>query len=135
MKVNTELCRPIQVGSRMLIPFFTRGGCMRPLLKNGELVFVEQVGMDKIKPGDCILYNSGLEYFLHRVEKKQENSFMVNDDTGIVGLHKVDFKEVIGRLTANHFPAKGWLGLIYGRIIKTIFWFSRNLIQPLSRKF
>lgn len=132
MKTNQKLRQPIQVGSRVLIPFFTRGGCMRPLLKNGELVFIEPVGMDKIKPGDCILYASEGKYFLHRVEKKNESSFMVNDDTGIVGLHKVDFKEVIGRLTANHFLSKGWLGLIYSRIIKTIFWFTRHLIQPFS---
>lgn len=99
-----------------IIPVKLVGGCMRPLLKNGDCVFV--VKTKDVRLGDIILFELEDKNFLHRVVKVLKNGYVVLDDFGITQKIFVPKENVVGK-----YPTifSGYLGLVYHIIVKNTF--------------
>ncbi len=104
------------------------GGCMRPLLRNGQTVLIIPP-RKKLYLGDLVLYKIAEQLFLHRVVKLSSQSVVVNDDCGITSYITVPLKDVIGICPTI---LSGFLGYIYHIFIRTIYttfrWIKKLLL-------
>jgi|GEM_PF-1823674 len=107
----------------------TSGGCMRPLIKNGDVVCI--VKKNRYCLGDVVLYEINGQKFLHRIIKILSNKkYIVCDDTGITEPVEISFDNIIG-FYPNIF--NGVLGYVYYIVIKTIFCIARKIKILLKR--
>ena len=107
----------------------TSGGCMRPLIKNGDVVRI--VKKNRYCLGDVVLYEINGQKFLHRIIKILSNKkYVVCDDTGITEPVEINFDNIIG-FYPNIF--NGVLGYVYYIVIKTIFCIARKIKILLKR--
>ncbi len=92
------------------------GGCMRPILKDEDIIFV--LPYKKIKLGDIVLYRTEYGNFLHRVIKISSEKITVCDDAGIASPLEISLDQVIGV-----YPTifSGILGLLYHFFIRNVF--------------
>ncbi|MFN3966403.1 MAG: S24 family peptidase [Endomicrobiia bacterium] len=99
----------------------TTGGCMRPLIKNSQYLFI--IPQKKIKRGDLVLYRVEDKNFLHRVKEVKKDKVVFIDDTGIISSVEVSLDNVVGI-----YPTvlSGWVGYIYS-------FFSRNVFSLLRK--
>ncbi|MCX7956951.1 MAG: hypothetical protein N2643_03535 [Endomicrobia bacterium] len=97
-----------------------KGGCMRPLLKTGQIVPIFLNVSPKI--GDIILYKTHNSFFLHRVVKIFPKYIVVSDDCGITFYNIVAKDDVIG---VYHSMLSGILGYLYHIVVKNSFIFLR----------
>jgi hypothetical protein len=101
----------------------TSGGCMRPLIKNGEVVCI--VKKNRYCLGDVVLYEINSQKFLHRIIKVLPNKkYVVCDDTGITEPVEISFDNIIG-FYPNVF--NGVLGFVYYLNIKKFFYVARKI--------
>jgi hypothetical protein len=101
----------------------TSGGCMRPLIKNGEVVRI--VKKNRYCLGDVVLYEINGQKFLHRIIKVLSNKkYIVCDDTGITEPIEISFDNIIG-FYPNIFS--GVLGFVYYLNIKKFFYVARKI--------
>lgn len=93
------------------------GGCMRPFLKNGQVVYVN-LSKKKLKVGDVILYKIDNKFFLHRIVKLSPQNITVTDDSGITSYVSLPYDNVVGV-----YPTifSGFIGYIYHIFIRTIY--------------
>lgn len=93
------------------------GGCMRPLLKNGQVVVVTSPEK-KLKVGDVILYKIDNKFFLHRIVKLSEKNIIVTDDCGITSYVSIPYDNVVGV-----YPTilSGFVGFVYHIFARTIY--------------
>lgn len=103
------------------------GGCMRPLLKNGQVVVVTSPEK-KLKVGDVILYNIGNKFFLHRIVKLTPQNITVTDDCGITSYVSIPYDNVVGI-----YPTvfSGFVGFVYHILIRTIY----KILRFIKRLF
>jgi len=81
----------------------TSGGCMRPLIKNGEVVRI--VKKNRYCLGDVVLYEINGQKFLHRIIKILPNKkYVVCDDTGITEPVEISFDNI--KVIANENAPK-----------------------------
>ncbi len=95
----------------------TVGGCMRPLISDGNIVFIRKKNNYRI--GDIVLYEINSEKFLHRITKVLPNKrYVVCDDTATTLPVEIGFENIIG-FYPNIF--NGLFGYFYHIVIRTIF--------------
>ncbi len=102
----------------------TSGGCMRPLIKSGQVVYIKKT--KKIKLGDIVLYRLGDKNYLHRVINIDKDEYTVYDDTNITSPVKIYLENIIGS-----YPTvfSGYIGFLYHKIILKIFFVCRKIIK------
>ncbi len=105
-----------------------KGGCMRPIIRSGQIVFCKKVG--KVRPGDIVLYKKGDRKYLHRVIKICGDKLVVGDDCGILSYHEIFVKQVEGKCFTIF---NGFIGLVYHCVIRTIFIVFRKLKNKVIR--
>jgi len=100
----------------------TFGSCMRPLLKSGKIIFIKET--KKVFLGDMVLYNFQGEKYLHRIVDIVKNDIIVCDDTGVTFPVRIKISNIIGI-----YPTifNGYIGLLYNKIISTVFLFYRKI--------
>ncbi|MFN3551057.1 MAG: S24/S26 family peptidase [Endomicrobiia bacterium] len=105
------------------------GGCMRPLLRDGDIVLVVP-WKKKLRVGDIVLYKLNGQLFLHRVVRVFLQNIVVNDDCGITSYVNVQLKNVIGI-----YPTilSGFLGYIYHILVKSVY-ITFRLVKKLSQR-
>ncbi|MFA6317940.1 MAG: hypothetical protein WC943_11015 [Elusimicrobiota bacterium] len=113
--------------------FRLEGGCMRPLLKNGEVLAIRETAAEALRPGDLALYETGDKRMLHRVWWKGRGKVWLKDDTGTVSLHKVPDRKVLGVPVGGGPLCRGWTGLAYGLASTAVFIVGRGLKRLLRR--
>lgn len=98
------------------------GGCMRPLLKSGDMCFI--FPKKKISVGDVVLYKYCGQAFLHRVIKVLKEDIVVLDDCGICEPVRISKDYVVGI-----YPSifSGWLGYAYHLVVRNLFIIVRKL--------
>ena len=101
-----------------ILAFKTRGGSMRPLLKSGDVAFIQPCSPDKIKAGDMVAYRDNGRVFLHRLWGKRKASFIIGDDGGVIDVHTIESSQIVGK--AIHGP-NGLPGLIWGKFFNILF--------------
>ncbi|MFQ3675257.1 MAG: S24/S26 family peptidase [Endomicrobiia bacterium] len=100
----------------------TSGGCMRPLLKSGEIVFIKKT--KKVFLGDIVLYEFQGKKYLHRIINRVKNDIIVCDDTGVTFPVKIKISNIIG---IHPTIFNGYIGLLYNRIVFHFFLFCRKV--------
>lgn len=100
----------------------TTGGCMRPLIKSSEYVFI--LPKKKVGRGDLVLYRFDDKNFLHRVKEVKKDKVILIDDTCIISPVEISLDSVVGI-----YPTvlSGWAGYIYSFILRNIFSFLRKI--------
>ncbi|MCM8832114.1 MAG: S24/S26 family peptidase [Candidatus Omnitrophica bacterium] len=107
-----------------------KGGCMRPLLIDEQVVLILPL-YKKVKPGDVVLYRLEGQLFLHRVVKLSSKSMFVEDDSGITCRVVVPLKDVLGI-----YPTilSGFLGYIYHILVRTVYITFRSVKKLFLQK-
>jgi len=100
----------------------TTGGCMRPLIKSSEFIFV--LPQKKIRCGDVILYKFFGDIYLHRVKKIIGDKIILVDDAGVISPVQISINDVVG---VYPVVLSGTIGYIYNLIIRNLFSFCRRL--------
>ncbi len=103
----------------------TSGGCMRPLIKNGDVVCI--VKKNRYCLGDVVLYEINGQKFLHRIIKiLPKDEYIVCDDMGITSPMKISYKNVLG-----YYPTflSGLLGWIYHVFLKIAILLKRKFFK------
>ncbi len=115
--------------------WFTRleGGCMRPLLRDGDIVPVRGVLPAGVGAGDIVLYRRSGKAHLHRVWWRSGGNLWIKDDAAIVGLHRIKAAEVLGVLDGPGSFRKGWAGLAFSLAANGMFFLGR-LLKGLFRR-
>ena len=104
-----------------IVCFKTEGWSMWPVIKPGEVVFVEKASSENINPGDSVVYKINNDCFLHRVVGEKNDRLLINDDTATTGLLNVNKKDIVGKLVSGNCLSKGFSGLVYSNIYRFIF--------------
>jgi hypothetical protein len=109
----------------------TTGGSMRPFIKSGSFLFVENLPAKQFQPGDKVLYRSEGSTFVHRIQKislkpscREIDHFVVTDDAAIIAPQKLYPEQVLGRPVSK---LNGIAGLFAGRISNFAYSFLRKL--------
>ena len=108
-----------------------KGGCMRPLIRDGEILPIRPAGGVEAGLGDVILYRNDEKTHVHRVWWRAGESLWVKDDTGTVALHKVPQSAVLGILDERRPLSRGWLGLSYSMGTTFVFMLARFIRKIL----
>jgi hypothetical protein len=100
----------------------TTGGCMRPLIKSSEFVFV--LPQKRIRCGDVVLYNLFGNRYLHRVKEIRPDKIILVDDAGIISPVEISLENVIGV-----YPTlfSSFVGIVYNFFMRKIFIFFRMI--------
>ena len=109
--------------------FLLQGGCMRPLLRNGEVLPILAADGGKVGPGDVVLYRIGEKRLLHRVWRGDSKSLWMKDDTGSVDLHRIPRRRVLGLLDARYPLSRGPAGLAWSCLCTAVFTACRAVKQ------
>lgn len=97
---------------------------MRPLLKDGEIIFVKET--KKIFVGDIVLYHLNNKKYLHRVVKIEGDKLTVCDDVGITSETKISYSNVLG-IYRTIFS--GLIGFLYHKIVRFMYLNFRRIKQ------
>jgi len=83
-------------------------GSMWPVLKRGDLVFIEGVGgKDSVKVGDIVVYRSDRGFTIHRLIEKNEDSAITKGDANEIADHPVEYTDIVGKaLVYNGKPVR-----------------------------
>ena len=103
------------------------GGCMRPLLRTGDVVPVRRIPPWRIRPGDIALYRSEGKQYLHRVWWRRGGMLWIKDDAALVGLHRVQAERIKGVLDDGGLFRRGWSGLLFSLASNGVFLLGRLL--------
>ena len=110
------------------ITFFNlEGGCMRPLLQNGEILPVRAIEAGAASIGDVVLYRIGAKKMLHRIWWMDRRGVWIKDDTGTVDIHRIPRRFVLGILEARRPLSRGVLGLLYALLNTAFFIAARSV--------
>ncbi|MDD5613829.1 MAG: signal peptidase I [Candidatus Omnitrophica bacterium] len=67
--------------SQKLIQATIEGNSMKPWIEEGDVLFIQSIAWDKVKPGNIIVYeNKKNSWIAHRVMKKEQNIIFTKAD-------------------------------------------------------
>ena len=74
-------------------------GSMWPVLKEGDLVFIQGVSRSELKVGDIIVYRNadGAGFTIHRITKLKEDTLITKGDANFMDDSPVKYENVVGR--------------------------------------
>ena len=98
---------------------------MRPSLKHGDMVAL--IKEREYLPGDIAVYKIEDAMYMHRIIRKNDNSYYFRDDSNISEGLWVNEKNVVGRLRRGIFSGRP--GYYYNIIIRCIY----KLGRPMKR--
>lgn len=90
-------------------------GSMWPILKKGDLIFIEGVDAENdIKVGDIVVYQNPKGFTIHRVVEMDDTTVITKGDANNVKDAPVEYEKIVGRtLTINNNPLRiPFLGMI-----------------------
>lgn len=100
-----EAAREIQLlDSAQLGPVYFHGETMRPFLGEGDLLIVEPVRWDDIRPGDIVTYRNQHKYPTRRVisiDRRKKVLHIYGDNVPQWEILTVPQRDVLGRATAR----------------------------------
>jgi signal peptidase len=105
--VGNSLPMPFGFGASVVL-----SGSMEPVLSVNDLVLIKET--QDIKPGDVVVYESGGELIIHRVQAVDGTTVTTKGDANNVADEPFDVSNVRGKMVAV-FPVVGGLA----RILKT----------------
>ena len=105
------------------------GNSMRPLFRSGDIIPIDPAA-GPYRRGDMVLYGSADQAAIHRLLETDRNGWWVADDAGLLDPHFVSADSIHGRV-ARFEPLQGKTGLIYHRIVRSLFLTGRRLKQLL----
>ncbi len=73
---------------------------MRPLLRAGDGVVVQQIDPDALQPGDVIVVQRGGEWITHRLVTVDERGWHTHGDDTIYGDEAASAAQIVGRVIA-----------------------------------
>ncbi|MBI5243708.1 MAG: S24/S26 family peptidase [Elusimicrobia bacterium] len=97
------------------------GGCMRPLLRDGELLPIREARGENVRRGDMALYRIEGKRLLHRVWRSDAESLWLKDDAGTVELHRIPRRLVLGVPAFPRLFTQGRPGLVYSWLCAAAF--------------
>ena len=104
--------------------FRLEGSSMRPVFKPGQVVLVDalspKLSAAVLKKGDCAVYSYKGRTLLHRVVKAGPGGVWFADDAGRISPHLVGWELVRGRVVGGNFLSRGFCGLVYSRLRRTV---------------
>ncbi len=86
-----------------------------------------------VSKGDVVLYKKGDCYFVHRIVKKLDKGWIVEDDAGVVGRHFIERDEVIGKVELPWYIS-GRTGFYISEILRYFFKIGREFKNFLKKK-
>lgn len=108
----------------------TKGGSMRPFLKNGKMVPIQKISWDTLKRGDVVLYGERPTGALHRLYWRNKTGGWIGDDASTLPFHWVSQDKIHGQLVGT-IP-QGWGGWILGILCRGTYATLRPLKQILK---
>ena len=97
---------------------------MHPVFKPGQVVLVQPLGRapapKPLSSGDCAVYSYKGRTLLHRVVKAGPGGVWFSDDAGRIAPHLVGWDLVRGRVVGGNFLSRGFCGLVYSRLRRTV---------------
>lgn len=106
-----------------LIPFTCSGGSMRPLIRNGQVLFIKP-GV-KINIGDCICYKVKDRSFVHRVISKRNDYYRVVSDSLAIKSHWIHISAIIGKVKTSNPLLMGKTGALFSCLMGAVFLLGR----------
>ena len=105
--------------------FKLQGSSMHPVFKPGQVVLVDAIeqlpsGIG-LRKGDCAVYSYRGRTLLHRVVKAGPGGVWFSDDAGRIAPHLVGWELVRGRVVGGNFLSRGFCGLVYCKLRRTVF--------------
>lgn len=82
------------------VEFRVRGGSMRPLLRNGDLLTVQPAVINQLAVGDVAVFSRAGKLFVHRVIRMSPSSLLTKGDAFPEADTPVAQHELLGRVTA-----------------------------------
>lgn len=84
-------------------------GSMWPVLKQGDLIFIQGINSDDLKVGDIIVYRNQINntFTIHRIAKVEQNFITTKGDANFQEDPPVRYEDIVGRaLTALNKPIR-----------------------------
>lgn len=103
--------------------FRLTGSSMHPVFKPGEVVLVSRLSLAarlNLDSGDCAVYSYKGRTLLHRVVKAGPGGVWFSDDAGRIAPHLVGWELVRGRVVSGNFLSRGFCGLVYSRLRRSV---------------
>jgi hypothetical protein len=103
--------------------FRLEGSSMHPVFKPGQVVLVQPLRPSSsaiLSSGDCAVYSYKGRTLLHRVVKAGPGGVWFSDDSGRIAPHLVGWELVRGRVVGGNFLSRGFCGLVYSRLRRTV---------------
>ena len=74
-------------------------GSMWPVLKEGDLVFIQGVNKSDLKVGDIVVYknSNSAGFTIHRIVKLEEDDLVTKGDANFTEDEPVSYDQVVGR--------------------------------------
>jgi len=107
------------------------GSSMKPLFNAGDMVLVKKVADEKIRKGDCVVYNFDGANLLHRIIKIAPNGVWICDDGEVMSLHFAKWDDIRGRVESKNPLKNGFTGFIYFNLKKI----CRNTLRLMRQQW
>lgn len=78
----------------------TFGNSMYPILRDGDIVFIDHTPFNKIHVNDIVIFKHNRNYITHRVIYKKKDSLITKGDNNLAADPEVDKKKLIGIVTS-----------------------------------
>ncbi len=113
------------------------GSSMKPFFNAGDMVLVKKVADNKIRKGDCVVYNFDGVKLLHRVIKIAPNGVWICDDGQVMSPHFVKWDYIRGRVESKNPLKNGFTGFMYfnlKKIYRNILRIARHQLSVILEK-
>ncbi|MFC2061568.1 S24/S26 family peptidase, partial [Elusimicrobiota bacterium] len=101
-----------------------RGGSMRPVLKEGDIVPVNEDKKD-YHSGDVVAYRIKDKNYIHRILKREGEYYLMKDDANLSDGHWVGKSDIMGKVDGGLFS--GTAGRIWGLFIRKFYYLARKI--------
>lgn len=99
------------------------GYCMRPAIRSGALITIEQAVPESLRPGDVLAFFLDSRLFAHRLVAHQAGKFVLRSDSGRPDIHEVAEGNILGKVTKVANPS------LWSRII---FKMQNSFVKPFT---
>jgi len=101
--------------------FQAQGRSMLPVIEDGQVLQIEPVGQNRLRPGDIVLFKKDGEFKAHRILRNEGGLFATRGDAGMHIDVEVAHEQIIGRVVAKECARTGRRASLSGYVARMRF--------------